>query len=117
MRIHRFTIGNRASILIRMMHARRDTVENFQLAARRLFDLPDAASVQIRCTAGSLWITLDNDPRDIVLESGESFFTTEHRRALLYALEPAAFGLEPTPGSAQLAPQAAEKQFRLQPLA
>ena len=68
-------------------------MEAFQLAARRLFDIPDAASVQIRCTAGSLWITLDNDPRDIILAPGESFFTTERKRALLYALEPATFAL------------------------
>ena len=68
-------------------------MEAFQLAARRLFDIPDAASVQIRCTAGSLWITLDHDPRDIILAPGESFSTPEHKRALLYALEPAAFAL------------------------
>ena len=65
----------------------------FQLEARRLFDIPDAAAVQIRCTAGSLWITLDHDPRDIILAPGETFSTGEHRRALLYALEPAAFAL------------------------
>jgi hypothetical protein len=116
MRIHRFIIGNAASILIRMTHARRENVDAFQLAARRLFEIADAASLRIRCTAGSLWITLDHDPRDIVLESGESFFTTEHKRALLYALEPAAFALE-TRTSAQLAPQAAKEQLRLQPLA
>ena len=68
-------------------------MEAFQLAARRLFDIPDAAAVQIRCTAGTLWITLDNDQRDIILAPGESFSTGEHRRALLYALEPAAFAL------------------------
>jgi hypothetical protein len=93
MQIHRFTIGDAASILIRMTHARSDTMQSFSLPARRLFDIPDAAAVQIRCTAGSLWITLDHDPRDIVLAPGESFSTGEHRRALLYALEPAAFAL------------------------
>lgn len=89
-------------------------MEAFQLAARRLFDIPDAAAVQVRCTSGSLWITLDHDPRDIILAPGESFFTTEHKRALLYALEPAAFAVEK---SGQLAPQAAEKQLRLRPFA
>ena len=68
-------------------------MEAFQLPARRLFDIPDAAAVQIRCTAGSLWITLDHDPRDIILAPGESFSTPEHKRALLYALEPASFAL------------------------
>ena len=65
------------------------TDRSFQLERRRLFDIADAAGVQIRCTAGSLWLTLDHDPRDIVLAAGESFTTPEHRRALLYALEPA----------------------------
>ncbi|MDB5859118.1 MAG: hypothetical protein JWQ76_2807 [Ramlibacter sp.] len=93
MRIHRFTIGDVASILIPMTHAKTEAMGAFQLAARRLFDIPDAAAVQIRCTAGSLWITLDHDTRDIILAPGESFSTGEHRRALVYALEPAAFAL------------------------
>lgn len=63
------------------------------LAARSLFEIPDAANVRIDCNRGSLWVTLDNDPRDIVLDAGDSFFTTEHRRALLYALRPSAFAV------------------------
>ena len=64
-----------------------------QLEARRLYQIPDASAVSIRCTEGSLWLTLDHDPRDIVLEPGDSFETGAHRRALLYALEPARFVL------------------------
>lgn len=64
------------------------------LAARSLFEIPDAASVQIHCSRGSLWITLDNDTRDVVLEPGESFSTNEHRRALLYALRPSCFAVQ-----------------------
>ena len=66
------------------------------LARRELLDIPDVSGVQITCTQGSLWITLDHDPRDIVLEAGESFFSTEHRRALAYALEASALALQPT---------------------
>jgi hypothetical protein len=65
------------------------------LAARSLFEIPDAAGVRIVCRRGSLWLTLDNDTRDIVLEPGESFVTTEHRRALLYALRPACVTVGP----------------------
>lgn len=65
------------------------------LAHRALFSIPDASAVQVRCTAGTLWLTLDHDPRDVILAAGESFATGEHRRALLYALEPAAFTLAP----------------------
>ena len=56
-----------------------------RLAARGIFEVPDAAGVEIGCAKGSLWVTLDNDPRDIVLEAGETFATGEHRRALVYA--------------------------------
>jgi hypothetical protein len=61
--------------------------EEFRLAPRALLDIPDVSGIQLSCRRGSLWITLDNDPRDIVLEAGESFFSTEHRRALVYAFE------------------------------
>jgi len=65
------------------------------LAHRHVFSIPDASAVQVRCTSGTLWLTLDHDPRDVILAAGDSFITTEHRRALLYALEPAAFTLAP----------------------
>jgi hypothetical protein len=61
--------------------------EEFDLAARALLDIPDISGTQVACRRGSLWITLDNDSRDIVLEAGESFFSTEHRRALVYAFQ------------------------------
>lgn len=65
------------------------------LPARGLFEIPDIARVQVICSRGSLWITLDNDPRDIVLEAGESFFSTERRRALVFAFEPSTLMLRP----------------------
>ena len=57
------------------------------LAARQLFVVPDTAAVRIDCTAGCLWLTLDHDPRDIVLEAGECYEGGEHTPALLYAME------------------------------
>lgn len=57
------------------------------LAHKALFSVSDAAGVQILCRSGSIWITLDNDTRDIVLDAGESFLSTEHRRAIIYAME------------------------------
>lgn len=65
-----------------------------ELAHRDLHSVPDAAGVQIRCQSGSIWVTLDHDTRDIVLAPGESFATPEHRRAILFALEPARVSLE-----------------------
>lgn len=60
---------------------------DLQLSRRSIFHVADAAGVQILCRAGSIWITLDNDPRDIVLQAGESFTGDDHRRAIIYALD------------------------------
>ena len=65
------------------------------LPARQLFELPDASGATILCTSGCLWLTLDHDPRDVILEPGDSFETPQPRRALLYAMQPSAFVLAP----------------------
>jgi Protein of unknown function (DUF2917) len=67
------------------------------LPPRQLFEIPDASSARILCTAGCLWLTIDGDPRDVILEPGDSFEETRPRRALLYAMEPAAFVLSAPP--------------------
>ena len=59
------------------------------LPARGLLTLPDAAGIGIECRSGTVWLTLDHDPRDIVLNAGERFEGDAHRRALVSALEPA----------------------------
>ncbi|MBA2676643.1 DUF2917 domain-containing protein [Ramlibacter sp.] len=63
------------------------------LEARELLSVADIAGLRIRCMRGSLWLTLDNDPRDIVLEAGDDFVGTEHRRALVYAFQPSTVSL------------------------
>ncbi len=50
--------------------------------------MPDTANVRIACVEGAVWITMDNDPRDIVLETCGVFTTPEHRRAIIYAMKP-----------------------------
>lgn len=57
------------------------------LPSDTVFSLEDAAQVAIECRSGSVWVTLDNDPRDIVLAPGQRFDGTVHRRALVSALE------------------------------
>lgn len=61
-----------------------------RLPARRLLHVEGPAASRIECREGSVWITLDHDPRDIVLGAGESFEHDGRRRALVYAFEPAA---------------------------
>lgn len=67
------------------------------LAYRALYRVPSAAGVRIVCTAGCLWVTLDGDPRDILLEAGDSFEADAPAPALLYAMEPSQFLLAPRP--------------------
>lgn len=59
------------------------------LAAHGLARLPDASSTRIVCETGTVWITIDNDPRDIVLASGQSFLVDRRAGVLVYALEDA----------------------------
>lgn len=56
------------------------------LPTRAVFSVPDGAGVGIECRSGTVWVTLDRDPRDIVLEPGDRFDGTEHRRILVSAL-------------------------------
>jgi hypothetical protein len=76
---------------------------DLNLPSQALFSVDDAAGVQIVCRAGSVWITLDNDPRDIVLEADDSFTTPEHRRALIFALGDARVTLATAPEPVQQA--------------
>ncbi len=63
--------------------------------------LPDAAGVQIVCRSGTVWITLDSELRDIVLEAGERFAGTEHRHAVVTALAPSCITVSAAPALAR----------------
>lgn len=74
---------------------------HMQLPHRALMHLPDAAAVQLECQSGSLWITVDHDTRDTVLSAGERFTSTEHRHALIYALESTSLAIHPVAAPAR----------------
>ena len=72
---------------------------SLSLPKKAVFTLPDAHGVDIECSSGTLWITVDHDPRDIVLEAGERFRGDTHRRAIVAARSNARhcrFGRVPT---------------------
>ena len=59
------------------------------LAHQATMRINDPAGLEITATRGSIWLTLDGDLRDIILTAGtadDTFATTEHRTAILYAL-------------------------------
>lgn len=60
-----------------------------------LLAIADVAGLRFTCRDGCVWITLDDDPRDIVLEAGQVFTGRSHRRALLNALAPACLTIRP----------------------
>jgi hypothetical protein len=90
------------------------------LGHQGLFDIADAAGVTVRCDRGSVWLTLDNDPRDIVLEAGDVFTTSEHRHALVYALGASTITLQAASqarGTAKTTPAPTRVSFGLHPAA
>jgi len=64
-------------------------VSHFRLDLPRhaLFTIQDIAGVGVACRRGSVWLTLDDDPRDLVLEPGDRFEGDIHRRVLVSAFE------------------------------
>ena len=56
------------------------------LGKHTIVRLPDAAGTRIVCHDGAAWVTLDDDERDYVLETGDQMTINEHRRALISAL-------------------------------
>ena len=61
---------------------------SLSLPKKAIFTLPDAHEVDIECQSGAVWITIDHDRRDIVLNPGDHFRSDSHERALVAALEP-----------------------------
>ena len=48
------------------------------------------------CHSGSVWITQDNDPRDVILACGESFTLDRAGLALVHAIDAAAIAVKAT---------------------
>jgi Protein of unknown function (DUF2917) len=74
----------------------------FQMTLPRnaVYSVNDASDVRITCRSGAVWITLDDDPADVVLEPGQQFDTRLHRRALVSALESSCIAVAPALGAA-----------------
>lgn len=75
--------------------------QDLRLPARAVHSIPDVAGLQLRCNEGTLWLTLDNDPRDVILEAGETFVGTEHRKGVVYALKEARLSVAPLAAAGQ----------------
>lgn len=49
-----------------------DSATTLRLARGQSTRLTETHAAHLASTAGTLWVTIDNDPRDIVLEAGEA---------------------------------------------
>ncbi|CAN5714682.1 hypothetical protein BH11PSE8_BH11PSE8_04410 [soil metagenome] len=63
------------------------------LHKNQLLRLHKGEARRIEVATGTLWITLDNDPRDIVLDPGQGFGIAENDHVLLSAIDEASFAL------------------------
>ena len=69
------------------MNTRSQTLpRHLRLEHKALYSLPDAAGLAVTCDQGVVWLTVDGDPRDFVLEAGETFESPDRARVLIYAL-------------------------------
>jgi len=60
--------------------------------------LTEARAARLASAAGTLWVTVDNDPRDVVLEVGDSFEIPDDASLLVSSLGgPAVMDLLPGP--------------------
>jgi len=63
------------------------------LAGRTSLQLDDAEGAVISVESGCLWVTMENDSRDIVLTPGMSFEVDRSGRTIVAAEEDSRFGL------------------------
>jgi quercetin dioxygenase-like cupin family protein len=63
------------------------TQANIRLEPRRELSLADADGVEITCLSGAVWMTMEGDPRDIVLTAGDSHTVRRNGVTLVNALE------------------------------
>lgn len=70
-----------------------------EMAKAGIHEVKQALGVTIECLEGSVWITLDGDLRDLVLDAGQSCKIDRKRRALIQALDTARVRLVPPSGA------------------
>jgi hypothetical protein len=62
-----------------------------ELAARDVVTLPDLRSATLRVTRGTLWITQEDDPQDVVLRAGDNWAVERNGLTVVEAQENAIF--------------------------
>ena len=55
------------------------------MGPQSIYPVRSGIGSRIRCVEGMLWVTIDDDPRDICLEAGESYIVDSRKRVLVQA--------------------------------
>ena len=72
---------------------KRRLVAEMDKGENRTFERVDA-SVCVRCSSGSLWITHDGDPKDVILSAQESYRAQREDTMHVFALQPCVLEIE-----------------------
>lgn len=59
---------------------------NLDLTRDQGVRIANALGTRIECRSGALWITLDNDPRDVLLDAGQWFVLDSPGDAIVQAI-------------------------------
>jgi hypothetical protein len=76
-----------------MMEIRLDQTA-VKLAEHNTISIVDGKGARIAVTEGSVWITQDHDPRDVMLTAGESFVLDRNGKTIVEALRDAEVALD-----------------------
>ena len=64
-----------------------------EMARGAIYRIEQPDGCRVACLSGSIWVTQDRDPRDIMLAAGEDCRITGNARVLVQALEAARISL------------------------
>ena len=62
--------------------------QRFELSHPQTLRLFRARGAVVTCVRGAVWLTQDDDPRDVILEPGQRFVIDGNRLALVSPFEP-----------------------------
>ena len=71
------------------------TCTTVRLARDGMLGIDDGRGLRLRVAAGTVWLTQQDDSRDVVLRAGESFVIDHPGRTVVQALNPAELRLNP----------------------
>lgn len=68
-----------------------------EIARDGILEIKHGAGMTLECLEGSVWVTLDGDMRDVILDAGHAFHVDREQRILIQALDSARVRLVQAP--------------------